>query len=257
MSIFAKMKKRDLQSLLEDAYATYAKPGFIDLDPIGVAGRFSKKEDIEIAGFLAATIAWGQRPTIIKNANRMMELMEEQPHDFVLNHSPKDLERFEGFVHRTFNHIDLQYFIYRLQKMYQSEGGIEHVFSQGDSALTRISNFHDSFFNSEHLSRTRKHVSNPMKGSSAKRLNMYLRWMVRSNKEGIDFGIWNSIPTADLMMPLDVHTGNIGRHLGLLKRKQHDWKAVDELTNSLKAFDPVDPVRFDLALFGIGVNKMI
>ncbi len=167
------MKRRDLQSLLEDAYTTYAKPNFIDLDPIGVAGRFSKKEDIEIAGFLAATIAWGQRPNIIKNSNRLMELMEEQPHDFVLNHSSKDLERFEGFVHRTFNCIDLQYFIHRLQKMYQSEGGLEVVFSQRDSALARISNFHNSFFNSVHLSRTRKHVSNPMKGSAAKRLNMF------------------------------------------------------------------------------------
>jgi uncharacterized protein (TIGR02757 family) len=251
------MRKQELEILLENAYHTYAKEDFIELDPIQIPRRFSKKEDIEIAGFLAATIAWGQRPTIVKNAWRMMELMDFEPHDFITNHQASDLKRFDGFVHRTFNASDLQFFIHRLQSLYRKERGLEVAFSQGESALERISSFHQLFFNQEHLPRTRKHVSNPLKGSSAKRLNMYLRWMVRPNKEGIDFGIWKSISPADLMMPLDVHTGNVGRHLRLLSRKQDDWKSVEELTKSLRKFDPKDPVRFDLALFGMGVNKTL
>ena len=246
-------KSKDLAIFLEAKYELYAKPNFNDSDPIQIPRSFTKKEDIEIAGFLAATIAWGQRITIINNARKMMELMDNAPLDFVINHKPSDRKRFAGFVHRTFSEIDAMYFMEALQHIYQNLGGLETCFAKGENSKERIANFHPSFFSIEHLSRTKKHVSNPMKGSSAKRLNMYLRWMVRTKNEGVDFGIWKSIKPSELMLPLDVHTSNVGRKLGLLTRKQDDWKAVEELTANLRTFDPNDPVKYDFALFGIGV----
>ncbi len=253
----AKLKKEDLFLRLEDAYKRHSKPDFIPHDPIQIPHRFSKKEDIEIAGFLAATIAWGQRVTIINNAHRMMEMMDNAPHDFIVNHKASDRKRFEGFVHRTFNEIDAMFFTEALQHLYLNVQGLEGAFiaKPGVDAKERISHFHQQFFSIEHLPRTTKHVSNPAKGSSAKRLNMYLRWMVRPNKEGIDFGIWQHMKPAELMMPLDVHTSTIGRKLGLISSKQDDWKAVEELTTALRQFDPEDPVKYDFALFGMGANK--
>ncbi len=250
-----KPSKAELQLILEEAYEQFAHPAFIPDDPISIPHRFSKKEDIEIAGFLAATIAWGQRKTIIQNASKLLDWMDNDPHAFILNHTDEDLKAFEGFVHRTFNGTDILYFIHALRQIYVQYGGLEAAF-QGEGNQTsydKIVAFHERFFSFDHPPRSRKHVSNPAKGSSAKRLNMYLRWMVRGDKEGIDFGIWKSHAPADLMMPLDVHTGTQGRKLGLLKRKQNDWKAVEELTKRLRSFDPEDPVRFDFALFGMGV----
>ena len=249
--------KKETQEVLENAYQAFAKPNFIESDPIQIPARFTTKEDIEISGFIAATIAWGQRPTIIRNANRLIELMDGAPSDFIRNHESSDRESFSGFVHRTFNDIDAMYFLEALQHLYTVQNGLEGAFDSNGSVKERIAGFHHTFFGIPHLDRTKKHVSNPEKGSSAKRLNMFLRWMVRPNKEGIDFGIWKSISPSELMMPLDVHTGNVGRKLGLLKRKQNDWKAVEELTASLRLLDPIDPIRFDLALFAMGVNKMI
>lgn len=247
-----------IHELLDKYYVLFARPDFIADDPIQIPARFSKKEDIEVAGFLAATIAWGQRKSIINNASRLMELMDNAPFDFILNHKPSDRLRFQGFVHRTFSDVDAIYFMESLQNIYQNHGGLEAAFSGATQSIQhRLVEFHDLFFSLEHLSRTRKHVSNPLKGSSAKRLNMYLRWMVRQPNEGVDFGIWNSIRSSELMMPLDIHTGTVSRKLGLLKRKQDDWKAVEELTAALRALDPEDPVKYDFALFGMGVTKTI
>lgn len=246
------LKGKALAALLEEKYERYANSDFIGTDPIQIPRQFSKKEDIEIAGFLAATIAWGQRVSIIKNAQTLVDLMDSAPHDFVLNHLASDRKRFKGFVHRTFSDVDAMYFMEALQHVYRNKNGLEACFAQGENAKDRIGNFHQTFFEIEHLQRTKKHVSNPEKGSSAKRLNMYLRWMVRPATEGVDFGIWKSIPTSQLMLPLDVHTSNIARKLGLLMRKQDDWKAVDELTANLRTFDENDPVKYDYALFGIG-----
>ena len=182
-----------IQDILENAYAAFAKPKFIESDPIQISARFSKKEDIEISGFIAATIAWGQRPTIIRNAKRFIELMDESPFDFICNHEPRDRKRFSGFVHRTFNDIDAMYFLEALQYLYTVHNGLEGAFGSTASIKNRITGFHNHFFSIPHLDRTRKHVSNPEKGSSAKRLNMFLRWMVRPSIEGVDFGIWKSI----------------------------------------------------------------
>ncbi len=253
------MQRDKVKEIVEEAYRSFARSAFIENDPIQIPHRFRRKEDIEIAGFLAATIAWGQRVTIINNASRLLNLMDDAPYDFVMNHQPSDRKRFSGFVHRTFSEVDAMYFMEALQHMYTSGMSLEQAFAtgEGSSMQERIHGFKRQFFSIEHLSRTEKHVSDPMKGSSAKRLNMYLRWMVRSDKEGIDFGIWRSLDPKDLMMPLDVHTSTVGRKLGLLTRKQDDWKAVVELTLSLRDFDAQDPVKYDLALFGMGVNAKL
>lgn len=249
-----------LKDLLEEKYRYYSTPQFIETDPVIVPHRFSQKEDIEISGFLAATIAWGQRPTIIKNALRLMELMDEAPFDFVLNHRPEDLERFKGFVHRTFNYDDLIAFMRSLQTIYRQHGGLEKAFAlQSGETDTKnaIARFRTLFFEAPHLPRTRKHVSDPYSNSACKRLNMFLRWMVRPATEGIDFGLWPDFSTAFLSCPLDVHSGNVARQLGLLQRKQNDWKAVQELDGALRAFDPLDPVKYDFALFGMGVFEKV
>ncbi|GAB5539594.1 MAG: TIGR02757 family protein [Salibacteraceae bacterium] len=250
------MKTDEMRQLLEAAYEAYARPDFLENDPIKIPHRYSKKEDVEISGFLAATIAWGNRTSIINNAKRLMHYMDDSPADFISHHKPQDRQRLKGFVHRTFNETDVMYFFERLQRLYRDEGGLEDAFGHGPTTRDRISNFHQIFFDHEFPQRTTKHVSNPAKGSSAKRLNMYLRWMVRPNTEKVDFGIWKSMHPKDLMMPLDVHTGNVGRTLKLLHRKQNDWKAVSELTEALRKFDPNDPVKYDYALFGMGVNKV-
>lgn len=246
------MNKKELHSFLEENYKRYNRPNFITSDPVSIPRRFSKKQDIEIAGFLAAVIAWGQRPTIIKNANELMRQMDNAPHDFILNHSKKELLRFQNFKHRTFNGIDCVFFLKSLQNIYKKHSSLEHVFN-GTGTRQRITNFRKVFFSISHLHRTEKHVSNPEAGSASKRLNMFLRWMVRKDKFGVDFGIWNTIKMNELMIPLDVHSGNISRKLGLLNRKQNDWQSVEELTSRLKEFDANDPVKYDFALFGLGV----
>ncbi len=250
-----KVKQSDvLFDLLETKYHLYNRQDFVEDDPISIPHQFSKKEDIEIAGFLSATIAWGQRITIINNSNKILKMMDFAPHDFILNHATSDLKKAEGFVHRTFNAIDLRFFFTSLKNIYEHHGGLEAAFLQQQGSDNSISNFKKLFFSIDHEMRTQKHVADPLKKSTAKRLNMYLRWMVRKDPQGVDFGIWNSHQSKDLMIPLDVHTGNVGRSLGLLNRKQNDWQAVEELTANLRNFDSKDPAKYDFALFGMGVN---
>lgn len=250
------MTKNELQSFLDEKVDVYNNPKFIESDPIQIPHSFSLKEDIEIAGFLSATIAWGNRKMIIKNAQKMMDLMGNSPYDFVLNHQEHHLEALENFVHRTFNGVDLVGFIKGLQNIYQNHGGLEKVFArnqESDSMQKSISEFKKLFFEIEHQSRTQKHISDPMNNSAAKRINMFLRWMVRNDNKGVDFGIWKSISPAALSCPLDVHSGNVARKLGLLVRKQNDGKALAELDTQLRLLDKNDPVKYDFALFGLGV----
>lgn len=246
----------ELKDFLEDKVERYNTPEFIASDPISIPHRFRLKEDIEISGFLAATIAWGNRKSIIKNANRMMELMGHSPYDFVMQHRESDLEPLQGFVHRTFNGSDFVGFIRGLRHIYSQCGGLEAVFFQSkepESLQPAISHFKKVFFEASLPDRTRKHISDPLRGSSAKRINMFLRWMVRQDSKGVDFGIWSSIPSSALSCPLDIHSGNVARKLGLLQRKQNDAKAVTELDSRLRSMDPIDPVKYDFALFGLGV----
>lgn len=248
-----------LKELLEEKVIFYNQPSFIVSDPISIPHLFTKKEDIEIAGFLSATLAWGQRKTIINKSRELMKRMDNSPFDFVSHASEREINAMKGFVHRTFQGDDCIYFINALQQIYANQGGLEKVFEVGYlknlDIKDSISHFRDVFFGSEHLHRTRKHVPDPMNGSASKRINMYLRWMVRNDNNGVDFGIWKNISTPHLMCPLDLHSGKIARQLGLLKRKQDDWQAVEELTANLRAFDPLDPVKYDFALFGTGVNE--
>lgn len=245
-----------LEDLLNGAYERYARPEFITNDPIQVPKSFSRREDAEVIGFLTATIAWGQRKTIIDNAWKLVRLMDEAPHDFVMNADAKEIKRLDGFVHRTFNGIDLGHFVRGLRHLYAAHGGMESAFMHEGpwNASEGITRFKQRFFEPAHQERTRKHVADPAKGSNAKRINMFLRWMVRPNDRGVDLGLWKRIPASALQVPLDVHTGRVARELGLLKRKQDDWKSVIELTKTLRAFDPLDPVKYDIALFAIGVN---
>lgn len=252
------MNKAELKDFLDHKAAYFENPRFIADDPIQIPHRFTLKEDIEISGFLAATIAWGNRKTIINNALRMMALMEESPYQFVLQHQEHDLDRFDGFVHRTFNATDLKCFIRSLRFIYESHGGLEQIFSSAAGELgmqPAITNFKECFFSIPHPERSRKHVSDPSRGSSAKRINMFLRWMVRPADKGVDFGLWKNIAPSRLSCPLDVHTGNVARQLGLLKRKQNDAKALTELDLALRKMDPMDPVKYDFALFGLGVYE--
>ncbi len=250
------MTKTELKDFLDQKVVQYNHPKFLEDDPLQIPHRFSKKEDIEISGFLTATIAWGNRKSIIKNASRMMELLDNAPYDFVLNHNETDLEKLLPFVHRTLNGSDLQYFIQSLQNMYTNHDGLEAVFvkhQEKDSLQSAISKFKEVFFKLPHQTRTMKHISDPNKGSAAKRINMFLRWMVRNNDTGVDFGIWKGLNPNQLSCPLDVHSGNVARKLKLLRRKQNDAKALAELDKNLRKLDSKDPVKYDFALFGLGV----
>lgn len=246
------MTGKELHGFLEENYKRYNCPDFITSDPISIPHQFSKKQDIEIAAFFSATIAWGQRPTIIKNANDLMKKMDHAPHDFIMNHTNKDLLSFELFKHRTFNGIDCIFFMQSLKNIYKKHKTLETIF-KGSNVKNALLNFRKEFFSVPHPERTEKHVSNPGTNSSSKRLNMFLRWMVRKDKHGVDFGIWNTIKMSELMCPLDVHSGNVARELGLLRRKQNDWQSVEELTSRLREFDRNDPAKYDFALFGTGV----
>ncbi len=250
------MTKKELQVFLDEKVILYNNPKFIASDPIQIPHQFSKKEDIEIAAFLAATISWGNRTMIIKNAFKMMELLDNSPYDFIINHQEKDLNSFNNFVHRTFNYIDFKQFTKSLQHIYLNHEGLENALAIKDDSTNyqnAISNFKKLFFEVQHQQRTQKHVSDPLKNSAAKRINMFLRWMVRNDNAGVDFGIWQSHNPANLSCPLDVHSGNVARKLKLLTRKQNDWKAVAELDTNLRKLDKNDPVKYDFALFGLGV----
>jgi len=250
------MNKSELKEFLDSKVVLYNNPKFIESDPIQIPHQFSKKEDIEIAGFLTATIAWGNRKSIINNAKKMMQMLDNAPFDFVLNHSESDLASLEPFVHRTFNGNDCIQFIKSLNNIYHNHDGLESVFfkySQKDLLQITIHEFKKLFFEIEHLPRTQKHISDPLKNSAAKRINMFLRWMVREDNAGVDFGIWKSLSPTQLSCPLDVHSGNVARKLGLLNRKQNDAKALKELDSNLRLMDAKDPVKYDFALFGLGI----
>lgn len=250
------MNQEEIKSFLDQKVELYNHPNFIESDPIQIPHLFSIKEDIEIAGFLSATIAWGNRKMIIQNSHKMMLLMGNSPYDFVMSHTDTQLEKLENFVHRTFNGQDFSQFIKSLQHIYTNHGGLEFVFAKNivsNSTQNSISAFKKLFFEIENSKRTQKHISDPENGSAAKRINMFLRWMVRQDNKGVDLGIWKTIPASALSCPLDVHSGNVARKLNLLLRKQNDAKALLELDNNLRFFDKNDPVKYDFALFGLGV----
>lgn len=250
------MEATEIREFLDAKAMQYNRPEFLEGDPLQVPHRFSKREDVEISGFLTATIAWGNRKSIINNATRMMELLDEAPHDFVMGHGPGDLKRLLPFVHRTFNGGDLVYFVESLGNIYRVHGGLEALFTKNqgvDSMQGTISKFKEVFFELPHLARCTKHLSDPLKGSAAKRINMFLRWMVRQDGNGVDLGLWEGISPAKLSCPLDVHSGNVARKLGLLTRGQNDAKALMELDKGLRSMDREDPVKYDFALFGLGV----
>ncbi len=250
------MNSSELKSFLDEKVLQYNTLDFIESDPVQIPHLFSQKEDIEIAGFLSATIAWGNRKMIIKNSHRMMDLMGNAPYDFVMSHSETDLERLENFVHRTFNGQDFTSFIKSLKHIYKNHNGLEAVFSvnkEAHSMQKSIHEFKKIFFEIPHQYRTQKHISDPLNNSAAKRINMYLRWMIRQDNKGVDLGIWKNISPALLSCPLDVHSGNVARKLGILTRKQNDGKALTELDLKLREFDVEDPVKYDFALFGLGV----
>ncbi|RXJ45991.1 TIGR02757 family protein [Gelidibacter gilvus] len=252
------MNNSVLKEFLDSKVKEYNNPIFIESDPIQIPHRYQLKEDIEISSFLTATIAWGNRKMIITNADKMMQLLGNSPYDFVMNHTESNLSKLHGFVHRTFNSEDFIYFIKALKNIYLHHGGMETIFVNNHNQTSiqpAIHKFKKVFFSLDHLKRTQKHIGDPNKGSACKRLNMMLRWLIRTDNAGVDFGIWNSISPSVLSCPLDVHSGNVARKLGLLKRNQNDAKALTELDRELRRLDPNDPVKYDFALFSLGVNE--
>ncbi len=251
-------KLAELQLFLDEKVDKYNRPGFIENDPISIPHSFSKKQDVEIAGFLAAVLAWGQRITVINKARQFLLCMENDPHNFLMHHTENDLKPFAKFKHRTFNGIDALYFIKSLSTFYKHHQSLEEAFTvpqQSANVEQGLINFHALFFSLDYPLRTLKHVSSPARKSACKRINMYLRWMVRSHATGVDFGLWKSISPAQLVCPLDVHVERVARKLKLIKRTQADWQTAVELTNNLKKFDALDPVKYDFALFGLGVEE--
>ncbi len=248
-----KLKSSELKEFLDEKYELYNKPKFIESDPISVPHQFTKKEDIEIAALFVATLAWGQRPTIIRNGQRLMELMDNAPFEYIKNSTAKDWKAFSSFAHRTFNGTDAIYFIKSLQHIYTKKGGLKKTFAHPSDMKNGLVQFRELFLGEFPAGRTAKHIADVNKNSSGKRLNMFLRWMVRNDKRGVDFGIWKNISPSLLYCPIDLHSGRVARKLGLLKRTQDDWKAVDELTKNLRKLDPKDPIKYDFALYGLGV----
>ncbi|MEO6670854.1 MAG: TIGR02757 family protein [Ferruginibacter sp.] len=253
------MQVNGLKEFLNKKVDQYNQPFFIENDPVCIPHLFSKKQDIEIAGFFAAIFAWGNRTTIINKSRELMNLMDNAPYQFCLNHSDNDLKKLLSFKHRTFNPTDLYYFISFFNMHYRRHSSLEAAFTKGmNKADTNVENglngFYQYFFSMEHVpKRTMKHIASPEKKASCKRLNMYLRWMVRKDNRGVDFGIWKNISASQLVIPLDVHVARVARHFELLHRKQTDWIAAVELTNAMKAFDAKDPAKYDFALFALGV----
>lgn len=247
--------------LLNAKYEQFNQPNFIPDDPISIPHQFSQKQDIEIMGFFAATLAWGQRKTIINKCDELVELMDKSPFDFIKNHQESDLKRFLAFKHRTFNATDTLYFIEFFKNHYAKFNSLEDAFIINHSVENQdvkagLINFQEYFFSIEdYPERTRKHIATPARNSTCKRINMFLRWMVRKDDRGVDFGIWNRILPSQLVCPCDVHVDRVGRKLGLIQRQQTDWTTAAELTQNLKILDPSDPVKYDFALFGLGVEK--
>ena len=252
-----------ISEILEEYYHKFNTPDFIKDDPISIPHSYSLKQDIEITAFWTSVIAWGRRNMIINNATKLFDLMDNAPYDFIINHEEIDRKKFLDFKHRTFQPTDTLYFLEFLQWYYQNNDSLETAFSQyitkdDENIKPALIGFHDLFFSLEDAPhRTKKHIPTPLRKSTCKKSNMFLRWMVRQDKNGVDFGIWNDINPSQLMIPIDVHVERVAKKLGLLKRKQRDWTAVEELTQSLKAFDPTDPAKYDFSLFGIGVKDVM
>lgn len=251
----------NLKEFLDEKVAYYNTPDFITLDPISIPHRFSKKQDVEIAGFFAAILAWGQRKTIINKCLELMAMMDNAPHDFMMHHTEQDLKPFLKFKHRTFNDIDTLYFIHFFSQYYQNHESLEYAFTHGykddrNIMYDLLVNFREYFF-ADPISppRTTKHIATPARKAACKRINMFLRWMVRKDENGVDFGIWDTIKPSQLICPCDVHVDRVGRKLGLISRKQTDWLTAIELTENLRSLDPEDPVKYDFALFGLGVEE--
>lgn len=255
------MEEEELKSFLDEKVLRYNRPDFIPNDPVSIPHLFSKKQDIEISGFWAAVLAWGQRKTIIRKCKELFELMDGAPHDFMLNHQDDDLKPFLAFKHRTFNATDTLYFIEFLSWYYRRHDSLEEAFSShlkaGDEHVgPALAGFHDLFFSlPDAPERSRKHVATPRRKAACKRLAMFLRWMVRDDQQGVDFGLWKDIKPSQLVCPCDVHVDRVARRLGLISRKQTDWLTALELTENLKRMDPHDPVKYDFALFGLGVEE--
>ncbi|MBL7922782.1 MAG: TIGR02757 family protein [Bacteroidia bacterium] len=251
------MLHHDLKSFLDEKAEAFNRPFFIEKDPISIPHRFSQKEDREISGFLTALLAWGQRPVILRNSLEMMRRMDQAPFDFILHHRSSERRQFADFVHRTFNGEDAIYLLKSLQQVYREKGGLENIFSlhmkEHKDLGQAISAARSTLLSFQAPARTSKHIADPLRNSSAKRICMFLRWMVRKDRNGVDFGIWKGIQPKDLYCPLDLHSGRMARSLGLLQRKQDDWKAVTELTLALRRLDAMDPVKYDFALYGLGV----
>jgi len=247
---------QSLKHFLDERANRYDSLEFIDTDPIQVPHQFTRKEDIEIAAFLTATVSWGQRKSIINNAKRLMNLMDNDPFDFLCNAKTTDKKDIERFVHRTFNGEDCLFFLDTLKNIYLNHDGLEAVFNRGymaeGSVFGTLQHFRKIFLSIPHEKHVCKHIADVSANASAKRLNMFLRWMVRQDDHEVDFGLWKMIPASSLMLPLDIHTGDVARAYGLLSRKQNDWKAVEEITTVLRLLDPADPIKYDFALFGIG-----
>jgi uncharacterized protein (TIGR02757 family) len=252
-----KLKGSELKDFLDSKVQEYNRPSFIENDPVCIPHQFTKKQDIEIAGLFAAVLAWGQRKTIINKCYELMERMDNSPFDFIMNHKSTDLRRLENFVHRTFNDTDLLYFVQFLHSYFKQHQSLEEAFSTDNGGIkSGIINFRELFFSlPDYPQRTKKHIPDPQRKSACKRINMYLRWMVRNDNQGVDFGLWRKISTASLICPCDVHVERVARKLGLIKRKGVDWDTAEELTAALRSFDPSDPVKYDYALFGLGINE--
>ena len=261
MDKFSKLSFDELHDLLETLYDRYNRTEFIEPDPISIPHSFERAEDKEIAGFLAATIAWGNRKAIVKSARRMVEMMDNAPFDFTMNASEEDLRPLLRYVHRTFNGEDFTDFIRALRELCTKWGSVggafEGLYEREGSIPKVLAELRKDFFEVDHSLHCEKHLSSIAKGASCKRLNMYLRWFVRQDERGVDFGLWRKIPMSALYLPLDLHTGNMGRALGLLNRNANDWKAVEEITSALRQHDINDPVKYDYALFGAGIEGFL
>jgi uncharacterized protein (TIGR02757 family) len=251
------MNLNEMKDFLDEKVLLYNRPEFILTDPVVIPRSFSRKENMEISGFLASSIAWGNRVSILKNARHLMSIMNNDPFGFITQASPEEMNRVARFVHRTINGEDMFFFIQSLRNIYLNHGGLEPLFT--DSYLLHkeirasLIHFRKIFFSIPYPERSSRHIADAASGSAAKRLNLFLRWMIRSDDQGVDLGIWKKIPSSALMLPLDVHTGLMARKLGLLQRRQNDWKAVEEVTALLRQMDPDDPVKYDFALFGLGM----
>lgn len=252
-------KLADLKIYLDEKVERFNRPAFIENDPVIIPHRFSRKQDIEISGFFAAVLAWGQRVTIIRKCSELMSWMDNEPHQFILHHRPKDLRPFEMFRHRTFNGTDALYFIAALKAIFEQYESMEDAFAveAADHTVEQgLINFHQTFFGlPDYPERTRKHIATPERNSTCKRMNMFLRWMVRDDNKGVDFGLWKKISPSQLVCPCDVHVDRVARKLKLIHRRQTDWSTALELTENLRKFDAADPVKYDFALFGLGIEE--